>query len=70
MASLSECKDELRSIIQELQSIENGVRSDFTGVGQDLCADCIEYVIRRYNVVQRQLNNVNTNRLADWVCGN
>lgn len=69
MASLSECKNELRSIIQELQSIEDGVRSDFTGVGQDLCADCIERVIMRYKVVQRQLNNVNTNRLAEWVYG-
>ena len=70
MATLNECKNELRSIINELRDIEWGVRRDFTNIGQDLCGDCIEKIIDKYNGVLTKLNNVNTNKFADWVTGN
>ena len=65
--TLSECRSELRSIISELESIESGVRRDFTGIGEQLCGDCLSGVISKYESVLRRLNNVNYNRLAGWI---
>lgn len=69
MATLNSCKSELRSIISELYSIEAGVRSEFDGIGEDLCADCISRVISKYEYVLRRLEQVDTNFVADWVHG-
>ena len=69
MATLNSCKAELRSIIGELNSIEAGIRSEFSGIGEDLCADCISGVIRKYEYVLRRLERVDTNFVADWVHG-
>lgn len=67
MATLSSCKSELQSILNELTAIESGLRRDFVGVGQEHCAQCISGVINKYRKVMNQLNNVDTNRLADWI---
>lgn len=69
MASLNYCRSELRSIIGELRDIEACVRSGSVGIGQDLCADCIERIASKYDNVLWRLNNVDSNRLADWVNG-
>ena len=69
MATLNSCKNELQSIINELVAIEDGVRYDFQGIGQDNCADCLEVIIRKYRYVLNRLNNVNTNRIADFING-
>ena len=69
MSSLSGCRSELRSIIRELRDIEWGVRRDFTGIGEDLCGDCIEKIADKYDGVLTRLNNVNYNRLASWITG-
>ncbi len=69
MATLNECRSELRSIIREIRNIEAGVRADFDGIGEDLCANCIDSVADRYEYVLRRLNNVRTNVFADWVNG-
>ena len=69
MATLTSCREELRSIIRELRSIESGVRSDFAGIGQEHCGDCINMIARKYEGVLDRLNRVDTNRLADWVNG-
>lgn len=67
--SLEYCRNELRSILMELESIENGVRNDFVGIGSELCADCLQKVENKYEYVLQRLNNVDTNRLADWILG-
>ena len=67
MATLNSCKQELRSIIRELNSIEQGVRSSFSGIGQDRCADCLDKVISKYQGVLNRLEQVDTNRLADFI---
>lgn len=67
MASLNSCRSELRAIINELRDIEWGVRRDFSGIGQDLCADCISRLADKYEGVLSRLNRVDTNRLADWI---
>lgn len=58
-------KNELRSIIGELESISRGVRNDFTGIGNDKCADCIDRVLNQYYAVQRRLNNLDTSTVTD-----
>lgn len=68
--SLNECRRELRSIINELRDIEWGVRHDFTGIGQDLCGDCIDKIADKYEGVLKRLNRVDTNRLASWMTDN
>lgn len=69
MATLNSCKRELRSIIRELTSIEEGIRSSFSGIGQNQCADCLDVVIEKYQYVLNRLEQVDTNRLADFVNG-
>ena len=69
MATLNECRRELRAIIAEMRDIEGGVRSNFDGIGEDLCADCIDKVASRYEYVLQRLNGVRTNVFADWVNG-
>lgn len=69
MATLNSCKRELRSIIRELSSIEEGIRSSFSGIGQDRCADCLDVVIGKYQYVLNRLEQVDTNRLADFING-
>lgn len=65
--TLNECRSELRSIISELRDIEWSVRRDFTGVGQDLCGDCIDKIADKYDGVLTRLNRVDYNRLASWI---
>ena len=65
--TLNECRNELRSIISELQDIEWGVRHDFTGIGEQLCGNCIDKIADKYSGVLTRLNRVNQNRLASWV---
>ena len=69
MATLNECRNELRSIISELRDIEWGVRRDFIGIGEDLCGSCIDKIADKYDGVLIRLNRVNQNRLAEWITG-
>jgi hypothetical protein len=65
--TLNKCRNELRSIIYELRDIEWGIRRDFKGIGEDLCANCIDKVADKYDGVLARLNRVNYNRLASWM---
>ena len=68
--NLNACREELRSIIQELRHIDNGLKSDFVGIGQEMCGNCVGQVANHYqNKVLTKLNNVNQNLLADFVHG-
>ena len=69
MKSLNECRSELNSIITELWNIEGDVRSCGENIGQDLCANCIDLIVNKYRNVKTKLDQVDTNRLADWVMG-
>lgn len=64
--TLNECKREMRSIINELRDIEYGVRHDFSGIGEQLCGDCVDKIADKYDSVLRRLERVNYNRLANW----
>lgn len=69
MATLDECRSELRSIIRELRDIENGVRRDFTGIGEQLCANCIDKIVDKYNGVLSKLNKVDYNKTTKKALG-
>ena len=62
---LESIKRELNSIINELESISIGVRKDFSGIGNDKCADCISRVVEQYRYVARDLNNINTSVVTE-----
>ena len=68
--NLDACRSELRSIIRELRAIEQGVRGDFTGMGQDMCANCVSKIADHYQSVLNRLERVNQNRLASFITGN
>ncbi len=57
-------KQELNSIIIELEAIENGVRNNFVGIGNDKCANSINTVISNYRRVKRSLDNINTSKVT------
>ena len=62
--NLQACRNELRAIITEMQRIEQGIRSDFRGVGQDRCADGVARIIAHYRRVLITLNSVRENILT------
>ena len=69
MATLKECQNELNSIIKELEAIEDGIRADFSGIGEKNCADCISVIVSKYRSVKKSLDNVDTNKIADALNG-
>ena len=64
-SELDAIKRELNLIIRELESISSGVRNDFTGIGNDKCADCINKVLGQYYYVRRKLNNLDTSTVTE-----
>ena len=67
MITLQGARDELWAIIQELWSIEHGIRHEFEGIGQQMCADCVLRVADYYRMVFDKLNSVNTNLITDII---
>lgn len=59
--------NELKSIINELYSISNGVNKDFKGIGNELCANRINEVARHYEGVVKKLNKIDYSILFDDV---
>lgn len=64
-SELASIKKELNSIISELESISKGVRNDFSGIGSNKCADCIDKVLDQYYYVRKKLNNLDTETLTE-----
>ena len=69
MATLNECKSELNSIIRDLENAEWEIRRAGLHVGEDKCADLVAHIAERYRYVQRKLDSVDYNRLAEWFLG-
>ncbi|MBR6222587.1 MAG: hypothetical protein IKQ71_04020 [Lachnospiraceae bacterium] len=61
---LKDIKEELKSIIEELCEISIGVRTDFSGIGNRKCSECIEKVINKYNSAQLKLNRIDISKLV------
>jgi hypothetical protein len=58
MGDLGYCIQELRSIIIELKDISYNLDMRFKGVGTDLCADCIDKSVRKYEKILRKLESL------------
>ena len=55
---LNAIRNEIASIIRELDSIADGVRRDFVGIGNDKCAQSLDKAANNYRYVKRQLDNL------------
>jgi hypothetical protein len=67
---LNGIRTELNNIIRELESIEIGVRQDFQGIGNDVCASRLGVIRGRLNQARNLLNNLDTQTLAPGFGGN
>lgn len=55
---ISSIKTELQSIINELDNISIGLKTDFKNIGNDKCAQVVANVADRYRNVKKKLNNI------------
>ena len=58
-------KQELRSIISELDDISAGVRTDFRNIGNVRCAQSIDSVTNKYRNALSRLNNMDTSKVTE-----
>ena len=58
-------KQDLQSIINELDSIAAGIRNDFVGIGNDKCASVVSNVADHYQYVKRKLDSIDTSKVTD-----
>ena len=64
--TISECRTEMRSIINELREIEWKARHGFTGIGEQYCGDCIGKIADKYqNGVLTKLNGLTYPQLRE-----
>ena len=63
--NLDQVEAEIRAIIAELNNISNEIRNDFSGIGQEMCANCIYEVAEHYRRrVLPKLNQMERNRIS------
>ncbi|MDR1703297.1 MAG: hypothetical protein LBS19_01245 [Clostridiales bacterium] len=55
---LEQCRSKVGDIIRELERIEQGIRGDFTGIGEKVCADAVGEIISKYKGIRTDLNNM------------
>lgn len=58
-------KEELRKIINELSAVSTGVRYNFSGIGNDRCANTIDLVIEQYKTVSKKLAKIDTTKVTE-----
>ena len=58
-------KRELQSIINELDSIAWGINRNFTGIGNERCAQSIYSIADDYRYVKRKLNRIDTSKMSE-----
>lgn len=61
---LNAIKRELQQIINELDSISNGVKNEFANVGNNRCATRIKEAANNYRSILRKLNSMDTNTVT------
>ena len=57
---LNSIKQELSSIISEMESISYAVRREFAGIGSEKCSDCIDSIVGNYRTIKSKLDNIDT----------
>lgn len=62
---LNSIKQELQSIIRELDDVAYGLDADFSNIGNDKAASCVSSVASRYRRVKQKLDNVNVDKVTE-----
>lgn len=62
---LEQIKTELQNIVGELNNIAYGVRNNFSGIGNDRCANSISSAAVHYVTVRNKLNNIDTSAVTE-----
>lgn len=57
-------KQELNSIIRELDSIKVGINTDFNGIGEEKCSASVAGGTDMCQSIKRRLNNMNTSKVS------
>ena len=55
---LNNIKSELQSIINELDSIADGILTDFKNIGNERCSKAVAKAADQYRAVKKKLNNI------------
>lgn len=55
---------ELQSIINELEDIAQGLRNDFSNIGNEQAATCVLKVAEKYARARHKLDNIDTKRVT------
>ena len=58
-------KQELQSIINELDDIAYGLNTNFSNIGNDKAASCVSRVSSMYRSAKRKLDNIDTNKVTE-----
>jgi archaellum component FlaC len=58
-------KQEIQTIINELEHISDGINRDFEGIGNARCASSVNRIAEHYKHVKRKLNNIDTSKVTE-----
>lgn len=64
-AELDSIRMELSAIIDELENISDGIRTDFRGIGSECCADRVDAIREQYCTVRRKLDNLDSGAVME-----
>ena len=53
MEDMEDYEKELRNIANELRKMKDGILSDFTGIGHERCATCVQDIAASYDLYSR-----------------
>jgi hypothetical protein len=63
--SLSECKTEMSAIYKELEKIAWDIKhGGSSGIGEQLCGDCVSKLAGKYKYVSGKLDGINQNIIS------
>lgn len=65
LSELYAIKQELQSVINEIESIASGINRDFEGIGNEKCASRLNKIADHYQYVRRKLNNIDTSKVKE-----
>ncbi len=56
-------KQELQSIINELDDVASGIKKDFCNIGNEQAAACVYKVAEKYRTAKRSLEKIDTKKV-------
>ena len=62
---LNVIKQDLQSIIDELEDIARGIKKDFEGIGNEQCASVISEEAKRYLEAKQKLDKIDIDKIKE-----